>query len=361
MGDNNRLVGVDVARCLAIFGMVIVNFKIAQGADTGAATLKWFAAAFEGRAAALFVVLAGVGIAFATRRARLSNETRQIASARFALLKRAVLLLILGLAFAPIWQADILHFYGVYFIVAAGVFQCSDRRILLLAGAVCFLFPVLLVFFDYGKGWDWNTLEYHGFWTWDGMFRHLFFNGFHPVFPWSAFLIFGLWLGRQDLRSQSKRWQLFFPALLIWLVTESVFNWFGDVFFNPVEWGMSSSDVEFLFSTSVIPPMPQYMLAAGSMAVMVFVGSLEAGERSANSVVVRWLSQTGQLALSLYVLHVILGMGLMEATGTLGKQSIEFSLLCSLAFCVFALVFAVCWRRFFAAGPVESIFKLLIR
>ena len=64
----NRLIGIDFARALALFGMVIVNFKLAMNADIGTPQLIEFAALFEGRASALFVILAGIGIAFLTKK-----------------------------------------------------------------------------------------------------------------------------------------------------------------------------------------------------------------------------------------------------------------------------------------------------
>jgi uncharacterized protein len=67
---KQRVTGFDLARALAIFGMVIVNFKIAMNAETGNLLLMSFAGLFEGRASALFVILAGVGVTFLTNKAR---------------------------------------------------------------------------------------------------------------------------------------------------------------------------------------------------------------------------------------------------------------------------------------------------
>ena len=58
-----RLDGLDITRYLAFVGMVIVNFKIAMGADGDLGFAVSFSSLFEGLAAATFVVLAGVGLA----------------------------------------------------------------------------------------------------------------------------------------------------------------------------------------------------------------------------------------------------------------------------------------------------------
>lgn len=83
-GSSKRFDGLDLARAFAVFGMVIVNFKVVMtcvsGPDDmygylrfiGSLTLKsdpaWliaFTGSLEGRAAATFVTLAGGGTALA--------------------------------------------------------------------------------------------------------------------------------------------------------------------------------------------------------------------------------------------------------------------------------------------------------
>lgn len=357
---TSRVKGFDVARALAVFGMVVVNFKIAQEATSGDPMLLNLAASLEGRAAALFVILAGIGISFLSRGAVDTADSQALRGVRVSLFKRGLLLIVLGLAFVPIWPADILHFYGFYFLLAAGVVTWQNQRLLWLVVAVVFAFPLLLLLFDYSHGWNWDTLDYHGFWTFDGMFRHIFFNGFHPVIPWVGFLLFGLWFGRQNLSAGQRRRQLFATAFALWLATETVFNWWRAVFFNPQDWQISAEEANFLFSTQVIPPMPQYLLAAGSMAVMVTIGCLVLAERFGDSWPVDALYKTGQMALTLYVLHVLLGMGLMEATGHLGGQKIGESLLWSLGYCSFAVVFSLVWLSRLRHGPLEWMFKKLV-
>ncbi len=60
---SKRLVGYDLARCLAFFGMVIVNYRYLMGGRSGQPEwlLKIFKV-FSGRAAATFVILAGIGM-----------------------------------------------------------------------------------------------------------------------------------------------------------------------------------------------------------------------------------------------------------------------------------------------------------
>ncbi|KQX68039.1 heparan-alpha-glucosaminide N-acetyltransferase domain-containing protein [Paenibacillus sp. Root444D2] len=62
--SGERITGLDLARAISILGMMFVNYKISMGAEgSGPAWLSWFVSLFEGRASAVFVVLAGIGFA----------------------------------------------------------------------------------------------------------------------------------------------------------------------------------------------------------------------------------------------------------------------------------------------------------
>lgn len=354
---QQRIAGFDIARALAIFGMVIVNFKIAMNAETGTPLLMSFSGLFEGRASALFVILAGVGVTFLTNKARASSDRSLVLKNRLSLIKRGLLLIAFGLLYTPIWEADILHFYGFYFLIAATIFTVNDRALLFITTIIILVFPALMMFLNYEQNWNWSTLTYENFWSFDGMVRHIAFNGFHPVFPWAAFLIFGMWLGRLDLSQSFMRKKLFAWSLITLLVTEYSFYLIRAVIGDGSTLGMTTEEVTFLFSTSIIPPLPQYIISAGSSAVVVLVACLFFSERFSESNINKWLYKTGQLSLTLYVAHVIMGMGLLEAIGRLENQSINFSLLSALIFCVCGIVFSVVWFKYFKSGPLEWIFR----
>lgn len=174
---TKRIVGFDIARALAVFGMVVVNFKIVMVAEKSGTT--WLDSAvglLDGRAAATFVVLAGAGISLRSQKARASGDAGQVVQARTTLLKRAAFLLLAGLLYTPIWPGDILHFYGVYIAVAAFLLAAPARRLWTIATALVLAFPMLLFTLDYERGWDWATLSYDGLWTPAGMSRNLFFK-----------------------------------------------------------------------------------------------------------------------------------------------------------------------------------------
>ena len=358
---RNRIIGFDVARAFAIFGMVVVNFKVVMNVESrGAPFFIWLSSLLEGRASALFIVLAGVGISYFTTQARVTRAPATICRNRWSIIKRGLFLASIGLTYSWAWPADILHFYGFYFLVAACLFTCSRKQLLWTAAGIVMLFPVMMVLLDYDKGWDWETLTYHGFWTFGGMLRRILFNGFHPVVPWSAFLIFGIWLGRQHLTSPAIQRKLTVQFFFIWAVTESLVFIVRQIVGDGSLLGISAGEVAMLLSTSPIPPLPQYMIAAGSFAALVIVGSLWLTEAFPTSRVLNGLHKTGQLSLTLYIGHVLIGMGVLETMGYLENQSIEFSLFCALSFCLLSIIFSVFWLRVFSVGPMEWLFRKIV-
>lgn len=357
-GRSGRIEGYDLARAFAIFGMVIVNFKVVMtgvnwGQEGDGGFLGFATGLLEGRAAALFVILAGVGLTLGARRAVASGDAGALSAARRKLWKRSAALFFGGLAFSLVWPGDILHFYGWYLGLGALMLAWADRRLLSAAAGFAAGFVLLLLLFDYEAGWEFETLTYTDFWTPAGQVRHLFFNGLHPVFPWTAFLAFGLWLGRRDLRRAAVRRALLVRGAAVAVATEAA-SWFWMRHWTA---GASPEDAEILralFGTEAMPPMPLYLLAAGGTAVAVIALSAGLSERFAGSAVHDALTAAGRLSLTIYVAHVILGMGALEAVGRLEGQSLEFAVAMSALFYLSAVLFAALWTRRFRQGPFEA-------
>ncbi|MGC9491108.1 DUF418 domain-containing protein, partial [Vibrio genomosp. F10] len=137
---------------------MFVNYKVAMEVEFGHPLMLSLSALFEGRAAALFVILAGIGITVATNKARIAKEGRSLKQARIRLVKRGMALIVLGLMFSLVWPADILHFYGAYFMLSALCFTLTNRQLASIGVFCIVLFPVLLMMFNYDEGWDWSSL-----------------------------------------------------------------------------------------------------------------------------------------------------------------------------------------------------------
>lgn len=356
-GDGKRVIGLDLARALAVFGMVIVNFKIVMGAaENGPGWLVSLVGLLDGRAVATFVVLAGVGISLLSRSGRMSGDPELVRGNRNRLLRRAGFLFVVGALYTPIWPADILHFYGVYIGIAAFLLVTPTSRLWAYAGSLLLGFVVLLLVLDYERGWDWSTLSYSGLWSPSGAVRHMFFNGFHPVVPWLAFLLVGMILGRQDLSSPGTQRRVFAWGAGVAIVAEIA----SRLLIRTLSIGAEGSEVEdiaALLGTAPMPPVPLYMLAGAGTACAVIAVAVAVGQRHRDSAWLRPLVATGQLALTLYVAHVVVGMGVLEAVGRLQNQTLEFALPAALVFCAAGLAFAHFWRLHFTRGPVEALMR----
>ncbi|NIW14537.1 MAG: DUF1624 domain-containing protein, partial [Candidatus Thorarchaeota archaeon] len=71
----NRIIGYDLARAVALLGMLLVNFSVLLGNGTSDPTLlDHLIEMIRGRAAATFVVLAGVGLSLLTKSVYLSKD-----------------------------------------------------------------------------------------------------------------------------------------------------------------------------------------------------------------------------------------------------------------------------------------------
>jgi uncharacterized membrane protein len=135
-----RVVGLDVARCLALLGMIVTHVVPAED-ENGVALAQQVAG---GRASALFAVLAGVSLALmsgGTNPVR-GNERRAVSA---GLAVRAVLIALLGLLLGslPVTILVILCYYGVLFLFGLPFLGLGARTLAVLAAAWVVLAPVL--------------------------------------------------------------------------------------------------------------------------------------------------------------------------------------------------------------------------
>ncbi len=212
--------------------MIVVHFGLVMGSDqTRPAYAAEIMHLFDGRAAALFVVLAGVGLTLRSNSALTSGSSQAMSQVQNTLIRRGLFLLAIGFVNLLIWQGDILRVYGVSLVLAAGLIAAPDRRLLLIALAFVLAFVLLLLLFDYGQNWEWSTMTYHRLWTPSGVVRNLFYDGFRSVFPWSGLLIFGMWLGRQDLRNRERNTRILWAAVGVVVGAELV-SWLLVAYFR---------------------------------------------------------------------------------------------------------------------------------
>jgi uncharacterized membrane protein YeiB len=355
-----RVVGFDVARALAILGMVVVHFSLVMAADRGSP--GWLSAALsflDGRPAATFVILAGVGVTLMARRAVLGGDPRSIATVRRALIIRGIILLALGFINLRIWPGDILRVYGVSLVVVAWLTTASDRKLLLGALACAAGFVALFLMFDFEKNWDWDTLSYRRLWTAAGLVRNLFYDGFRSVFPWTGFLFFGMWLGRVNLRDPAVNRSVFLAAIATGLGAEVV-SWLCVSYFLAHPHGLDAETVKALFGTESMPALPLFLLASGGEAVAVIASCVRLSSEG-HSRCWHALAATGQMALTWYFAHIVLGLGAIVALGLTNSQTLLVAAGCGAGFFAAAVVVSWLWKLTFRHGPLEWVMRKLAR
>ncbi len=344
MHDNSkRLDGLDLARFLAFVGMVIVNFSIVMGAKTGSDVLSILITALEGRAAATFVVLAGVGLGLASLKGVDHTAT--------ATIKRAIFLLALGLINTLIFDADIIHYYAFYFLFGALLLRFGNHLLITTIVFLNLVFVILISTLNYDQNWNWENYSYADFWTSAGFVRNLFFNGWHPVFPWLGFLLYGIILGRMTLAKWTTQRNLIVAGLVLFAFAETV----SAVITPPLT--AIDQELAALVSTQPIPPMPLYTVAGVGVASAVIGVCLAIADWATKVGILRLIVPAGKQTLTLYFAHIYVGMGVLESLDMLEDQSLPTAFASALLFCTVAVIYALLWSKKFKRGPVEVLMR----
>lgn len=214
MAASPRLVGLDVARAVALLGMVATHL-LPDLTTSGEQT--WPHDLAGGRASALFAVLAGVALALMTgRRTPLRQGDR--AQAQLGLGARALLIALLGLALATqeTGLAIILTYYGVMFLLAIPFAGLRARWLALLAAIWVLVVPVVSHLlrpelpprrFDNP---EFGQLEQPSL-----LLSELLFTGYYPAVPWLAYVFAGMAVGRSDLVRRSVQGGLLAGGVLL--------------------------------------------------------------------------------------------------------------------------------------------------
>jgi hypothetical protein len=192
-----RVTGVDAARGLALLGMAAAHLHATTGPD-GRATVVGDLVA--GRSAALFAVLAGVGIALGSRRVRTGREH---AAAGAGLAVRALLVGALGLGLETLLDAPpavILAQYALLFLVAVPLLRAPAPVLLGAAALWCAASPVLSHLLRAGMP-DGPGPQPSFTMPPDELLVTLGLTGYYPVLTWTTYLLVGLGVGRLDLGS----------------------------------------------------------------------------------------------------------------------------------------------------------------
>ena len=336
-----RVAGIDVARALAIIGMITVHIS---PSGTGS-PLAYVLAVPRGRSAILFGLLAGVGVSLLA-----SSRTRTPLEARVTLLWRAAVLLPLGLWLQTL-DHDVLVIladYAVLYLLAVVVLRWPDRWLLLLAGLSAtvgswvYLYGTIhtpLRFTRSPAVWG-DPLPQ--------IVDRLVLSGPYPLVTWAAPFCVGVWLGRRDLASPRVRRRLLLIAGPIAVAVPGA-AWLMAGRLGPAGppsgWWQLLDDVPHR-------QMPLWLLSATASAAAVLGLSLLLADRAPRAAAP--LAAAGRLAFTWYVLHLLV---LHAAPTLLRTGSNTGTIAVVIAVTMVMAVASVLWLRVASRGPLEVVLQ----
>jgi uncharacterized membrane protein YeiB len=303
------------------------------------------------------MILCGIGVTMLTRRAVASNDRAMIGAARRMLVYRGLFLLLLGVINLYFWPGDILRVYGVSMVVAALLITASGRVLWLASLGFMAGFMALFAWIDYGAHWDWDSMLYDDHWSTGGFVRFLFYDGYRSVFPWAGMLCFGMWLGRLKLRDVRVNTMLWVISLAIACGISSISSVLADVF-SRIPAGMDAETIVALFGSESMPPLPLFLLSSMAQAVFVIAVCVRlVGERAIAPV--QALASTGQMALTWYVIHIAVVIGIASVPALFSTQTSIVATACGMSFFAITVVLSWLWKKSFRHGPLEWVMRKL--
>lgn len=375
-----RLIGIDLARGLAVLGMYATH--VGPEPSVGG-PLGFVLELARGRSSALFALLAGFSLVLITGRPhpRTGRAGRQAAG---RILIRSVVLIALGFALTALdTEVDvILAFYGLIFLVVLPLYRLRARTLAVVAAAGALVMPQLLYLIRQSiDGGDWADTVI----GWDPLARisgtdglvELLFTGEYPVLTWMPFMIAGMAVARLDLTRRGMRARLALAggglAVLgyggSWLALRLVPQARGTV--AAATDGDSGSSAWWSDSVGYLTDQtPAAWLVVGAphsqttfsllgntgVALVVVAACVAATDRMPRFTRLAIpVCAVGMISLTAYVLHIlaIRAVGMEEETVP--------ALAALLAFVAAAMLLATLWTRYFRRGPLEYLLHTTTR
>lgn len=284
-----RLAGVDVARAVALLGMVTVHFGPSREVGDGVAAFVYHS--FYGKASVLFALVAGIGVGLMAARS-------PVRTVRARLVYRATWLVPLGLALQELDHpvAVILQYYGVYFLGAIP-FVGRRRSTLLVGSIVSLLAGSGIVLWALVRRPDWMVrLDGH---TPPDPLGDLVLGGYYPALTWVPVVVVGMWLATMDLQARRVRIALVVGGAAALAAT----RWIGVAAAGALDADVSRGAWGWGLAVTGHSEMPLAVIGAvGFAAAVVGVGLVlaDAAPRTTYP-----LAALGRLALTVYVGHLL--------------------------------------------------------
>ncbi len=336
-GLGDRIVGVDIARGLAVLGMFGAHVGVQRPFDWLEPS-TWLDVV-NGRSSILFAVLAGVSIAIISGRAQPLDGV-PLVQARVRILVRAALIFAIGgfleLLGTPV--AVILPYYAVLFVMSLPFLRWPPRRLFIAAGIVAVVMPVVVYI-------PRMTEQAVGFGP-GQVLVDLLVTGYYPCLVWMAFLLAGIGLGRLDLGAIGVQVRMLAAGVIL-----AVVGYGGAAALEPLV-DRDSPWLE-LFTSAPHSGSPFEVIGSTGVAIGVIALCL-----LASRIALRWvllpLAAIGAMALSAYSVQIVgLAFIVHGPDGLASDLGFRPDNALWLAFSLVALVACTLWYLLLGRGPLE--------
>jgi uncharacterized membrane protein len=371
---TRRLVGIDAARGLALIGLMAIHILPSWNEETGEASFTW--RVFSGDSAALFALLAGVGLAL-TSGGRHPHEGKAMTADRIGLAVRAVLIALVGLWIGTLMPEDppaysILLYYGVFFLLAIPFLHAGPKVLFASAAVFGVVAPLLMQgLLDQLPEWSSYNPTLTTLVTEPGATAsQLLLTGSYPALPYMTYLLVGMGLGRLNLRRQEVQIRLLVAGIGIAIFARATSYFllyaFGgyrrlreasamgeEELAEVLIWGPDSLPTSTVWWLAIATPHTNTPLAiAASLGVSLAVlGALLLIARKAEA----WLlplAAMGVMTLTLYTAHLV---------ALSFEAHYDQPYLWYVIHLVVAALFAVAWQRALGQGPLERVIGLSVK
>jgi uncharacterized membrane protein YeiB len=344
----DRNPSIDATRTVALLGIIILNYHgYLNGYEAiGAGQENFFVRimdAWNGVLApspVVFVLVSGISCSL-------------LASANFdrwTLVRRGVLLLALGSMFEWVWNGTILPYFGLYFLIAAGIVTWSHRHIVTVA-IVCTASAAVLSMWRFFRERDFHSTSWLSPAKPDSprnfVFRY-FVDYTHPVFPWFAFFCVGLLVGRSLPWFFANRRRLVGPLVIAVTVVYT--------FSTAVRRGTDGPWQQF---TSTDPFERGILATVGVTlsALLVLIVVSWVVEAFPTSPITDLFVRAGRNSLTLYVAHGLAYNLVVNTLGWVRPTGLDAALGLATVMWVLLVGLGAWWDRFIGRGPLERLLR----
>ncbi|WP_413452463.1 DUF418 domain-containing protein [Georgenia phoenicis] len=344
---NQRIVGVDIARGLAVLGMFVAH--LGDAGPGGVHSPAWFVVA-DGRPSAMFAILAGLSIALFTG-GRTVPQGPALTHGWLRVATRAGVVLVIGLLLTALGTpvAVILPSYAVTFLLVAPFIALRPVVVGLLAVVAAVVGPTLLaVLLRPGTRGTAPVQVERG----DNLLLDLVLTGYYPALVWIAYMLLGLCVGRLDLRSPTVQALLGLTGLGLLLVGYGGGDYLRGVVqpATPLAEQLLRTDPHADATFEVVGNSGVALLV---LAVVLALTTLPATARVSRTVLYP-VAATGAMALTAYSAHIV-------AIAVLGSAVVWYPESNAVLLWFVLVTLAVCtlWTRFVGRGPLEWLMRLV--